>query len=89
MRIHCPHCGLRSIEEFTCLGDATIARPDPSGGEEAFYHYVYVRENPKGRHREYWHHGGGCRSWLIVERDTATHEISSVEAADAGHGDGS
>ena len=25
--------------------------------------------------REYWHHGGGCRAWLVVDRDTLTHEI--------------
>jgi sarcosine oxidase subunit delta len=30
---------------------------------------------------EYWHHGGGCRSWLVVERDTATHEIFSAMSA--------
>ena len=30
MRIHCPHCGERGNEEFTYLGDATLARPsDP------------------------------------------------------------
>jgi sarcosine oxidase subunit delta len=31
--------------------------------------------------REHWHHAGGCRSWLLVERDNATHEIFAVEAA--------
>ena len=30
---------------------------------------------------EYWYHGGGCRSWLKVARNTLTHEITSVEAA--------
>jgi heterotetrameric sarcosine oxidase delta subunit len=31
--------------------------------------------------REYWYHGGGCRSWLIAERNTVTHEFRSVTAA--------
>jgi sarcosine oxidase subunit delta len=30
---------------------------------------------------EYWYHGGGCRSWLIAERNTLTHEFKSVRAA--------
>jgi methylglutamate dehydrogenase subunit B len=30
---------------------------------------------------EYWYHGGGCRSWLVVRRSTLTHEILSVAAA--------
>ena len=24
---------------------------------------------------ELWYHGGGCRAWLKVERNTLTHEI--------------
>ena len=30
---------------------------------------------------ELWYHGGGCRAWLKVRRNTVTHEIFSVEAA--------
>ena len=30
---------------------------------------------------ELWYHGGGCRSWLRVVRDTRTHEIESVALA--------
>ena len=32
--------------------------------------YIYMRNNPRGRHYEFWHHEGGCRRWLVVERDT-------------------
>ena len=83
MLIKCPYCGLRPSEEFTYLGDASVVRP--SSGDPAsmnrWFDYVYLRDNPKGRMHEYWHHGGGCRSWLVVERDTATHEIfSSITA---------
>ena len=88
MLIPCPFCGLRPSEEFTVLGDATPKRPETDKADsdarydpEAWYDYVYLRDNPRGRHREFWQHVGGCRAWLVVERDTASHEIVSVELA--------
>jgi sarcosine oxidase subunit delta len=83
MRIPCPYCGPRPSEEFTVLGDATKARPtslEPES-QETWFDYVYLRDNPKGRHLEYWHHSGGCRTWLVVERDTATHAVHGVTTA--------
>jgi sarcosine oxidase subunit delta len=82
MRIHCPHCGLRDIREFTYLGDAVIARPDPGAADatDRFVAYVYLRDNPAGDHREFWYHGAGCQAWLAVVRDTRTHLISSVRS---------
>ena len=77
MLIPCPHCGTRPVEEFTFLGDASVRRPtsnDPSSMEQ-WYDYVYLRDNPKGRFDEYVHHSGGCRSWLVITRDTETHEV--------------
>ena len=85
--IKCPYCGDRPSEEFTTLGDASVA-PPATDDFEAWYDYVYLRDNVKGRMREYWHHGGGCRSWLVVERNTATHEIYSVTAARDANGRG-
>jgi sarcosine oxidase subunit delta len=29
----------------------------------------------RGKHWELWQHLSGCRQWIKVERDTATHEI--------------
>ena len=43
--------------------------------------YVYLRDNPAGTIRELWYHASGCRSWLVVTRDTRTHAIESVEPA--------
>ena len=43
--------------------------------------YVYLRDNPRGPLRELWYHAAGCHSWLVVTRDTLTHEISRVEFA--------
>ncbi|MEO3385789.1 sarcosine oxidase subunit delta [Mesorhizobium sp. CAU 1741] len=82
MLIACPYCGPRDQAEFTYQGDATRKRPDPASTDSAAWEaYVYDRANPAGNHREYWQHAGGCRSHLVVTRDTLTHEISSVAFA--------
>jgi len=83
MRLPCPFCGARDIREFSYLGDATVERPDPDGADALarFVDYVYVRDNPAGPHREFWYHGAGCQSWIVVARDTRTHEILGAEAA--------
>ncbi|RBW61709.1 sarcosine oxidase subunit delta [Ruegeria sp. A3M17] len=84
MIINHPLLGPRDSSEFTYLGDATlINRPDwqAEDAAEAFYEYGYVRDNPAGKHQELWFHEAGDRSWLVVTRDTTTHEISKVELA--------
>lgn len=65
MRLDCPYCGSRDIAEFTYRGDA--AADDP-----------YLRDNPAGPISELWRHARGCRQWLVVRRDTRTHEIFGV-----------
>ena len=83
MRITCPYCGERALEEFTYRGDATVKRPeslDP-GASGAWVDYVYLRDNPAGLHQEHWHHSAGCHSWLVVTRNMSTHEIVAVESA--------
>lgn len=84
MIIHHPLLGPRDAAEFTYLGDASlINRPDPTGPDAAneFHDYLYLRDNPAGTHRELWYHEQGDRSWLVVTRDTLTHEITQVELA--------
>jgi heterotetrameric sarcosine oxidase delta subunit len=85
MRIRCPHCGERPSEEFTYLGDAAPKRPpsNDAAAMEQWFDYVYLRDNPKGVMLEYWHHSGGCRSWLVAERNTETHEFHSTVTARA------
>ncbi|MER9239746.1 sarcosine oxidase subunit delta [Mesorhizobium sp. M0074] len=81
MRIVCPFCGERELGEFTYLGDAKPTRPAAGATEDEVFDYVYLRDNIAGPMSEYWYHGGGCRAWLKVARNTLTHEISSVEPA--------
>jgi methylglutamate dehydrogenase subunit B len=81
MRIACPYCGDRDAHEFSYLGDATPHRPTEGADAAAWVDYVYMRDNPAGRLRELWYHASGCRSWVIVTRDTCTHEIFSAELA--------
>jgi sarcosine oxidase subunit delta len=51
--------------------------------------YVYLRDNPRGRFDEYAHHSGGCRAWLVVSRNTETHEVhGAVTARDYGKAKG-
>ena len=84
MIINHPHLGPRDAAEFTILGDASLLkRPDwqADDADDAFYHYLYLRDNPAGLHRELWFHEQGDRSWLVVTRDTVTHEVVDVAFA--------
>jgi heterotetrameric sarcosine oxidase delta subunit len=83
MLITCPHCGTRPVEEYTFLGDADPQRPASNNPAtmDQWFDYVYLRDNPKGRFHEFAHHAGGCRSWLVVTRDTQTHEVFSAVTA--------
>lgn len=85
MRFVCPHCGPRDAREFTYLGDATVERPDTADSDalERFTEYVYLRDNPAGPLRELWYHGAGCQTWLVVTRNTRTHEILDVASRKA------
>lgn len=80
--VPCPHCGQRPKEEFTVKG-AALARPAADASPETWFDYVYLRDNPRGLYDEHWHHTSGCRRWLVVTRDTATHDIESVRDASA------
>ncbi|WP_170330231.1 sarcosine oxidase subunit delta [Ruegeria arenilitoris] len=84
MIIDHPLLGPRDAQEFTYLGDASlINRPDwqCENALSEFHDYLYLRDNPAGEHRELWYHEQGDRSWLVVTRNTVTHEILSVELA--------
>ena len=78
--IPCPYCGPRDEIEFTCGGEAHIARPLAKNTitDAEFADYLFIRDNPKGVFLERWRHSAGCRRWFNVARDTVTHEILEV-----------
>lgn len=83
MRITCPHCGERGNDEFIYLGDAGLTRPaaDAPEAADAFHDYGYLRRNAAGPHEELWFHNAGCHAWLVITRNTLTHEITNVALA--------
>ena len=80
-RIHCPWCGLRDHDEFTLWGDASRAFPALDAPREDWVRGVYDRANPRGETQEFFQHTLGCRRWLVVTRNNATHEVLSVVPA--------
>jgi len=78
MKIDCPCCGARDLREFTYMGDAQRMSPTLDAGFDSWAEYVWERKNPRGPHLEYWQHAFGCRQFLKVERDTATHQIHDI-----------
>ena len=81
MRINCPICGPRDSREFVYLG-AYVPRPAEDADDTAWHEYVHLRDNPAGVTRELWCHEAGCGAWLVVTRNTVTHEILAVELAE-------
>ncbi len=84
MIINHPLLGPRDAAEFVYLGDASLMkRPDwqAENAADQFYEYLYPRDNPAGLHRELWYHEQADRSWLVVTRNTITHEITEVALA--------
>ncbi len=83
MIINHPLLGPRDAAEFTVMGDAAlIDRPDGMTATlEEVHDYMYLRDNPASEHRELWYHEHGDRSWLVVTRNTLTHEVTKVELA--------
>ena len=86
IRINCPFCGERDHSEFSYGGDASVEYPALDASVEEWTEAVFMRDNIRGSQSETWQHTSGCRSWLIVERDTMTHEIHSVRLAHPGMG---
>lgn len=81
LRIYCPYCeSARDEEEFRRVGEAHIKRPERPDDltDQEWGEYLHIRTNPRGEHREIWHHVVGCRQHFNVVRDTETYEIKSV-----------
>lgn len=82
MRLKCPLCGERDRREFYYVGDAVaLARPDPDAGISAWDDYLHNRDNPAGVTRDLWQHEAGCAAWIVVTRDTVSHEVLETALA--------
>jgi sarcosine oxidase subunit delta len=78
LKITCPWCGPREESEFSCGGEAHIARPLDTDAltDEQWGDYLFMRKNPKGLHREQWLHSAGCRRWFNAERHTVSYAFT-------------
>ena len=77
LQITCPWCGPRAESEFSCGGEAHIARPLDTDAldDKQWGDYLFMRKNPKCQHFEQWHLSQGCRRWFNAERDTVTYRF--------------
>ena len=76
MQLHCPFCGWRQVEEFSCRG--VVPEFDI-----ATIKGVYQRVNRTDSSVEYWQHVKGCRSWLRVWRNPSTGEVLEILTLDS------
>lgn len=90
MIIECPICGARDLREFQYLGAAKLLErprardlenPANQKDQDAFFDYVYIRDNPEGPNAELWLHQLGCRAYIHAVRNTKTHEFVSTQLA--------
>ena len=80
MRIPCPLCGPRDRREFYYYGASDfLHRPAPEAPPEAWDNHLHLRDNPAGLTKDLWYHETGCGSWLLITRNTVTHEMQSAE----------
>ena len=69
MKLTCPNCGRRPVEEFRYadLPEVPEHLTDPA---ERDLDRVFHKTNRSGPTAEAWFHDAGCRRWFRVERDT-------------------
>jgi sarcosine oxidase, subunit delta len=75
----CPWCGGRAETEFRYAGDAGVERPERAVDDKTWAQYLHFRRNAKGPAAELWIHTAGCGRWLVLSRDTVTHEVTGSE----------
>ena len=69
LRLSCPHCGLRPVEEwvFAATPDTPDHVTDP---EDRDVDRGYMTANMEGVEHERWFHTDGCRRWYTIGRNT-------------------
>lgn len=74
LRIHCPHCGVRAVEEFI-YGEITLTPEAVTDANARDVDRAFMHTNLEGVVTERWFHTAGCRRWLTLQRDTRTNEM--------------
>jgi heterotetrameric sarcosine oxidase delta subunit len=46
---------------------------------KAWCDHLFFHDNMPGFQDEWWFHTLGCREWIRVRRNIATHEIGTIE----------
>jgi heterotetrameric sarcosine oxidase delta subunit len=81
MRIPAPSAGRATSASSPTRARELSRPPGPEADwSEAWDDYLHNRDNPAGDVRELWQHTGGCGAWLVVTRDTVTHEVLEVSS---------
>ena len=80
MRIPCPVCGTRDRREFYYYGtEDYLKRPSEGSSMDDLDNQLFLRDNPAGITRDLWYHETGCASWMVITRNTVTHEVLGAE----------
>jgi heterotetrameric sarcosine oxidase delta subunit len=74
IRITCPHCGERPVQEFV-YGEVLSPPAGLADREALNLDRAFMRTNPEGVTHERWFHSYGCRRWFGVRRDTRTDRM--------------
>ena len=76
IRISCPTCGTRPIEEYI-YGEIPKVPDSITDVDARDLDRAFMRNNPEGATTERWFHAYGCRRWTYIQRDTATDSVVS------------
>lgn len=74
LRIPCPHCGRRPIEEFV-HGEVPAVPDSITDRDDRDLDRAFMRDNPEGVVTERWFHADGCRRWMTLRRNTRDDEV--------------
>ena len=86
--IACPWCGARPELEFAYAGQAHVARGDAAAmSDDDVVQLLYLRDNPKGWHRERWRHTHGCGQFFNALRNTRSDAFAATYKPGDAHPD--
>lgn len=74
LRLTCPHCGTRPIEEWI-YGEILDVPADLVDAGDVALDRGFFHTNREGDVEEAWFHLYGCRRWVRIGRDTRTDEV--------------